>query len=103
MNDHFRVALGLKTMPLTLQKCAQFLVVIDFSVENNLDAFVLVRDGLMTTLQVDDREPPETKTNRAGDIVPIIVGPAMVQRVGHSLHECGRNRRLTTKHQFSAD
>src|SRR5208283_3514190 len=103
MDDHFRVAMGFKNMAFAQEKCAQFLKVIDFSVENDLDRSVLIRDGLMASLKVDNREPAETQTNRTGDVVSLVVWAAMVYRVRHGLQERGRHRRLAAQHQFSAD
>src|SRR5271169_3530918 len=57
----------------------------------------------MPTLQVDDGEPAESQTNRAGNVVPLVVWSTMVDSVRHGLYERGRHRRLTPEHQFAAN
>src|SRR5580704_8991284 len=103
MDDHFRVALGLKNVAFAQEKGTQLLIVVDFAIENDLDRSVLIRDGLMAPLQVDDRKPAKTETYRTRDVVAVIVWPAMVDGVRHGLDEFGRHCRLIAQHQFSAD
>src|SRR5476651_2145066 len=103
MHDHFCVALSFKNVAFAQQKCAQFLIVIDFSVEDDLDSAVLVRDGLMASLKIDDRESAKTQSDRSRDVVPVIVRPTMVNSVRHGLHERRRHCLPATKHHFSAD
>jgi hypothetical protein len=52
-------------------------MVIDFAVEDDPKALVLVRDWLMAGLYIDDAEPPHGKTNIPLHEKPIVIGAAM--------------------------
>ena len=43
----------------------------------------MIVDGLLTTLQVDDREPAHREADRAVDVETIVVRTAMTDRVVH--------------------
>ena len=58
VNDHLRVRLRPERVPGLEEFLAQFDVIVDLPVENDLDAPVLVADGLRAAANIDDAQPP---------------------------------------------
>ncbi|MNT90867.1 hypothetical protein D3C72_2318730 [compost metagenome] len=50
-------------MALTNQRFSQSEMIINFTIENDPDRFVAITHWLMATLDVNDRQPTEGKTN----------------------------------------
>ena len=48
MNNYFRVGFGSKTMALSQKLCAQFLEIVDLTVEDNADRSIFIEDRLVT-------------------------------------------------------
>jgi hypothetical protein len=67
----------------------QLLVVVDLAVLNDRHAVLLARDRLVAGLEVDDREPPSREADRAVDVRPVRVGPAMDERRAHGGESAG--------------
>ena len=57
MDDRFRVAPAAIAVTAGLEVVAQVLVVIDFAVEDDPNGFVLITDGLVSGLDVDNAKP----------------------------------------------
>ena len=68
-----------------LQFAAQFRVVVDLTVEYDLQRAVLVGDRLAAVLDVDDRQPPHRQAGVRRDEVPLVVRPAVYERAIHPL------------------
>jgi len=52
-------------------------MVIDFSIENDPEIFVLVRKWLMTCLNVDNAEPTHSESNLSFNKKPLVIGASM--------------------------
>jgi hypothetical protein len=61
------------------------MVVVYLPVEDNPDAAILIRDGLVTTDQVNHTEACHTKAYIALNKEPLVVGSAMQQGIAHPL------------------
>ena len=90
------MSLGQETLP-------QFLIVVDFAIEDNPDGAIFIRDRLMATFEVDDGESTKTQPYRAREVVALIIGTAMMNRVRHGLHKQGDTLVSGSNIQFSAD
>src|SRR2546429_3082978 len=60
MNDYFSVACGRKSMPPAFKLFSERLVVINFAVEDSHDSPVFVVYWLLSSIQIDDAEPPHS-------------------------------------------
>ncbi len=54
MNDRFSVAVGAVLMTVRFKLRAQFAVVIDFAVENDVNRPVFIRHRLLPVVQIND-------------------------------------------------
>jgi hypothetical protein len=77
VDNRFRVASRGVVVAEGLQLGAQLRMVIDFAVEDNPKALVLIRDRLMAGLYIDDAEPPYGKTNIPLHEKTVVIGAAM--------------------------
>jgi hypothetical protein len=59
------------------QAFAQFLVVVEFTVVNDLDIVGFVADGLMAGLDVDDAQAPHRQADVTFHEETVIIGAAM--------------------------
>jgi hypothetical protein len=59
---------------------AQFLVIVDFAVENNNGISVIARDGLVSRLDIDDFQSRRAERDDSGLEHSLLVRPAMNQR-----------------------
>ena len=75
MDQDLGVALGPESMPPAFELAAQLLIVVDLAVEDDLDRAILVADGLIAAVQVDDREPPMDQPDPGSDQNPSASGP----------------------------
>jgi hypothetical protein len=103
MDDDFGVGLGLEDVALGEEKFTEFLIVVDFPVENDPYGAILVRDGLVAGVEVNDGETTKAEADWAGKIKPFVVRAAMLDGVGHGLEEFGSNARSPIKREFSAN
>ena len=85
MDDGFCIRIGVERMPLLLEFTAQFFVVVDLAVENDLNRAVLVVDWLMARIEVDDTQPPHSEPNAGFKIESFIVGTAVCDCIAHFL------------------
>jgi hypothetical protein len=63
MKDHVRVTMSPKMVTTSVKSFSQVLVVIDLTVENQLDRSVLIGHRLSTSIDVDNREPSLSQGN----------------------------------------
>lgn len=103
MDDNFSVGAGFEDVATLQEVVAKFLEIVNFAIENDPDSRVLVGERLMATLEIDDGEAAETKTNIAGDIEAGVVGPAVEHGGSHGFDESGRDSGFGIKNKFSAD
>jgi len=69
-------------VPLTLQLFADAFEIVQLTVGDDVEAMVLVRDGLITRLEIDDAEPRVTEAGAAvRRPVVLRIGPTMSQRL----------------------
>ncbi len=83
MNDGFRVAVGAVLMAAGNQLLAQCAVVINFAVEDDPKRTVLVRNGLVACLQVDNAEAAHADPGSAIGVEAVVVRPAMRHGMAH--------------------
>src|SRR6266508_2649874 len=83
MDDGFGVAVRAEDVTVALEVAAQFAVVVDLAVEDDPDGAILVRDGLVAAIQVDDAEAPHADGDAVPDVHALIVGTAMHHCAAH--------------------
>src|SRR6185503_17844534 len=66
-----------KRVPLRLEVGAELAIVVELAVDDGDDVAALVRDRLVTGLQVDDREPPHREPRALSEPATVPVRPAM--------------------------
>ena len=77
----------LKLVPFGQQELAQFLVIVDFAVEDDPDALVLVAKRLMAAAQIDNGKPAEAEPDLPGEIKTLIVRSAMHDGIRHPFQD----------------
>src|SRR5258706_7736008 len=70
-------------MALLLQQTAQLAVVVNLAVEDHVDAAVLVCDGLVAGIEIDDAEPPHRQPGVVIAVVSGRIGSTVDHRVAH--------------------
>ena len=83
VDQHLAVGFGRKRVTLCLQRLAQLLVVVDFTVECENHGLVLVEDRLVACIQVDDGQAPEAHANGVVGVKAVGVGTAMGDDLRH--------------------
>lgn len=86
MDDHFRVASGVKAMPRLHQNFAQFQIIEDFAVERYPNASIFVRQRLRAPFKIDDAQAgmPQSDLAAGIEVDAAAVGTAMAQRRQHA-------------------
>jgi hypothetical protein len=87
------VAVTAQHMPTRLQLAPQLGVVVDLAVLHGPNPQAFVREWLMPTSDVDDREPPGTERAAAAGHMPVIVRAPVGNDVGHRPQHFSRDRR----------
>src|SRR5262245_36767065 len=64
---------------------AQFTVVVDFPVEDNLDRAIFIAEGLSAAGQIDNGKTPMNKPNSGPPPIAFTVWATMGNRITHSL------------------
>ena len=85
-----------------LQLVAQTPVVVDLAVEDDVGAAVLVGDGLITRLEIDDAQARHAEGHPPVDVIPDGVGTAMTYGPDHPLED-GAVRAPTGRQQKPRD
>ena len=93
MNDGFGIAARPEMVPPGLEFASKLAKVVNLSVEDDPDGFVLVRDRLGPALDVDDRKAPHREPNATVfQMKASAVGPSMGNRVVHGLEQVAVDR-----------
>ena len=87
VNYDFGVAVGGEPVTGGEEFCAELAVVVDLSVEHDLDRAVFVADRLMAPREVDDAQPPHAKGCALSDKGPFVVGPTMTNHLAHAVDD----------------
>jgi hypothetical protein len=85
MHQHFGIRPGSKPVPARLQRRTKLKVVVDLAVEDHPYGFVLVGDGLMSGVQVNDAEAPHADGAVAVQMVAFVVRAAVHNSAAHPL------------------
>ena len=85
MDQDFGIAVSFEKMALCNEPLAKLFVVVDFTVKNNPNRTVFIRDWLMSRCQVDNAEPPHTDRARAFNMKSLVIGTAVSNDVAHRL------------------
>ncbi len=70
-------------MALSHQGLAEFLKIVNLSVENHPDGAIFVGDRLMTCLEIDDAQAAHADCATAVHVITIIVGTPVADGVAH--------------------
>ena len=84
-----------------LQFTFEFGEIVNLSVENHPNGFLLVRHRLMAAGKVDDREPAESETQRARDEIAFIIRTSMRDGFRHRLDIRTPHRRRAAEIKLS--
>jgi len=103
MHDSFSIAFGAIAMPLRFKVFAEFLMIVDFTVEDNPEALVFIRDWLMTSLNVDNAEPAHGQSDILFEKEAFIVGPAVRDAPVHTTQRIGLYMPVTIREENAAD
>ena len=87
VNDRFGVAVGVERVAEFLQFLAQFAVVVDLAVENDPGGAILVVNGLLPALQIDDREASHAQPDGIVEVEAVVVWSPMTNGGAHPRHE----------------
>ena len=90
-------------MSLTHEKGSEILIVVDFPIEDNPYVAVLVADGLLTCIEVNDRQTSMAESHLRILIDPFIIRTPMAYRLQHCPDETSLNLGAFLESQFSAD
>ena len=92
MNNRFCIAIRVKPMAQLFQFLAELQVVINLAIENDPRRPVLIGDWLLTTLDVDDRQPANAEPYAPIDVESILIGTSMADGFAHA-----REQRLVNR------
>src|SRR5439155_17997297 len=87
MDKRFGITVCFEPVPAFFQACAQLQIIINRTVEDDMDRFVFVRNWLVAAGQVNDAEPPNRQTNAWLHEIAFVIRPAVPQRLRHLLKE----------------
>src|SRR5712692_1849461 len=87
MYNHLRVTIGAKMMTTFLKPLLKLTIVIDFSVEDDHDALILVEHGLMATSKVNNRKTAYTQGDTIAYPDSLVVWSTMAYDPTHVLYE----------------
>ena len=90
MDQHFRIGMGCELMAPGFQFGAQLPVIINFPVKGEHQVFILVINGLVALLQIDDTQPAESHRDRFIHIKPTAVRAPVGDPIRHPLHNSCR-------------
>src|SRR5262245_47867500 len=84
VGDHLGVRARSEAMPMPLQMSAQLREVVDLPVLDHVDGAVLVGEGLLSGLEIDDAQSSSPERDLVIDVEPLVVWPSVKQRVRHA-------------------
>ena len=85
MYDHFSIASRAKGVTKPFELTAKLGEIIDFTIKDDPNGFLLIRHGLMAALKVDDRQTPEAKAESPRKEIPFVVRAPMYEGSSHGL------------------
>lgn len=96
VDDGLGIAFGAKLVAGAFESSAEFAVIVDFAIEDDLDGSIFIGEGLVSGFEIDNRESAEAKGDTGVDTTGEIVAPivqvgagivrtAMFERGDHSL------------------
>src|SRR5580700_782579 len=103
MDDNFCVSIRFEDMTPPQQIGAEFLIVINLAIEDDPDCSVFIRQRLMSGAEINDGQTAKTQPDRPSDMISLIIGTTVTNRVRHRPEQRNRHGRSTVKHEFSAD
>ena len=89
MNDGFGVAVGAVDVPAGIQAFAEFLVVVDFAVEDDPYVSGFVTDGLVSGGDVNNAQAAHANADRAVGKNAVIIGAAVRHFRAHAAQRSG--------------
>src|SRR5579863_8455598 len=104
MNNHLCVCTGLQGVSSGENLIPQFWKVVDFSVVNDPDGTVLIRDWLLARAKVDDREPAVAEHRLPSDVDPVIIRTTVDNQTHHPANDVRINCGSSSSYcDFSGD
>src|SRR5205823_6905911 len=103
VDNSFGIATGAIAVSCGLKVGTQFLMVVNLAVEDDPYAFVLVGEGLMSGLHVDDAEAAHSQANAPLDEQAPVVRPAMNDLAVHCSQTLALNSRVAFRQKYSAN
>ena len=88
VRDDLDVPDAAERVPLRLELGTQLAVVVELAVDDRYHVAALVRDRLVASLEVDDREPPHRQPGTLADPAALAVGPAVPEQL-HGIERLG--------------
>src|SRR5205814_1142289 len=98
VRDDLGVGSGAEAVAAALQLRAQFAEVVDLAIEDDRDALVLVADGLVPGLEVDDSQPARHQADAGTEVVAGAIRTAMDQRIPEAPEQLLRRLAPPTVH-----
>jgi hypothetical protein len=83
VNQDFGVGVRAENVTASFEAATQFLIVINFAVEDNVDGFVFVGQWLSAAFEIDDRQTAMDKTDAASSKSAFTVRSAMRNSIPH--------------------
>jgi hypothetical protein len=83
VKDDFDVGPGLESMPGLLKVLPECGAVVNLPVADQLNRVRLVRNGLMTPVDINDAESPLAQRDPIVMVKPLAVGPPVENGIGH--------------------
>jgi hypothetical protein len=103
MDNDFRISLRLESVTLADEKHPQFPEVVNLTIEDDPDGAVLIREWLVTSAEIDDREPPVSQAHARSPVESLIIGASMAYGTQHGADKRRINACTLIKIQFPAD
>jgi hypothetical protein len=86
--NHLAIAARPKLVAvLAFEPCTMLLVIVDFTVADEPDGPVLIREWLMTTGEIDDGKPPMTERREVVVMNAFAVRSTMTKATQHALNQ----------------
>lgn len=99
MDEDFGIGVGAEVVAAGFEAGAEFEVVVDFAVEDDLEVAVLVGDGLPAAFEVDDGEAEVAEGGGAFLEVAVAVGAAVEDAVAHGADQSGVGGAMAIGHK----
>jgi hypothetical protein len=88
VNDRLGIAVCVKGVAEFFEFVAKLAVVVYLAVKNYPGSAILIVNGLLSALQVNDRQPPHAQTNRALEVEAVLVWSAVAYGGAHFADQC---------------